>query len=101
MGASSFTSPIWGILVLVLSTWALSGLDASGKWTMLAGVSLWFMSWVRYSVHLVLVGALVIPSRGWGVLKAKRPMAQMVRGTIMLLATLSFFTTLKYLPQAE
>lgn len=66
-----------------------------------AGVSLWVLSWVRYVVHLVLVLALVLPSRGIGVLRSKRPRAQILRGLLMLLATLSFFTTLQYLPQAE
>lgn len=66
-----------------------------------AGISIWVLSWVRYVVHLVLVLALVLPSRGLGVLRSKRPRTQIVRAGMMLLATLSFFTTLRYLPQAE
>lgn len=95
------TSPVLGIVVLVLSTWALSSLDASGKWVMAGGVSIWVMSWVRYVVHLVLVLGLVLPGRGIGVIRSIRPRAQLVRGAVMLLATLSFFTTLQFLPQAE
>lgn len=94
-------SPLIGIVVLVLSTWALSTLDASGKWIMAGGVSLWIMSWVRYVVHLILVLGLVLPSRGVAVFRSVRPRAQLLRGVLMLLATLSFFTTLHYLPQAE
>ena len=85
----------------MLSTWALSTLDASGKWIMTAGVSLWMLSWVRYVVHLFLVLGLVLPSRGIAVFRSSRPRAQVLRGALMLLATLSFFTTLQYLPQAE
>lgn len=99
--AAHAASPLVGVIVLVLSTWALSGLDASGKWIMGAGVSLWVLSWVRYVVHLILVLGLVLPSRGTAVLRSKRPRAQILRGLLMLLATLSFFTTLQYLPQAE
>ncbi|NGM85967.1 DMT family transporter [Parapusillimonas sp. SGNA-6] len=95
------TRPIAGILVLVLSTWALSGLDASGKWVMGAGVSLLVLCWVRYVVHLLLVLALVLPVRGVAALKSIRPKAQLARGSVMLAATMSFFTTLHYLPQAE
>lgn len=95
------TTPLLGIVTLVLSSWALSGLDASGKWVMTAGVSLWMLCWVRYVVHLVLVLGLVLPSRGLQVLRPKRPVAQVVRGGLMLMATLSFFTALHYLPQAE
>lgn len=90
-----------GIITLVLSAWALSGLDASGKWIMTAGVSLWMLCWVRYVVHLLLVLAAVLPVRGMAVMRTKRPGAQIVRGAAMLAATFSFFTTLHYLPQAE
>jgi drug/metabolite transporter (DMT)-like permease len=91
-----------GIVVLVLSTMALSSLDASGKWVMgVGGLSLLVLCWFRYVIHLLLVLALVLPARGPRVVRSIRPKAQMVRGGVMLLATLSFFTTLKYLPQAE
>src|SRR5690606_34330664 len=99
--ASGTGRPFVGIGVLVLSSWALSGLDASGKWVMGAGVSLVVLCWVRYVVHLLLVLGLVLPARGAKVLRTKRPGAQITRGGVMLLATLSFFTTLRYLPQAE
>lgn len=93
--------PLIGIVLLVLSTWALSSLDASGKWIMAAGLPLLVMCWVRYLVHLVLVGLVIIPMRGLKVLKAKQPRDQILRGMIMLFATLSFFSALRYLPQAE
>lgn len=93
--------PIAGIVVLVLSSWALSTLDASGKWVMGAGVPLLVLCWVRYVVHLLLVLGLVLPLRGKKILRSVRPSAQIARGSVMLLATLSFFTTLHYLPQAE
>ena len=93
--------PIAGIITLICSTWALSGLDASGKWVMGAGVSLWVLCWVRYGVHLLLVLSLVLPTRGTKVLRSVRPKAQLMRGGVMLLATLFFFKTLSYLPQAE
>lgn len=94
-------SPIKGIIVLVLSAWALSTLDASAKWIMAVGVPMWVMAWIRYVMHLVLVCALILPSRGLGALRSVRPQAQLARGAVMLLATMSFFTTLHYLPQAE
>ena len=93
--------PIAGILVLILSTWALSGLDASGKWVMGAGVPLLVLCWVRYVVHLGLVLTLVLPSRGARALRSRRMRDQALRGAIMLAATLSSFMTLRHLPQAE
>ncbi|MCQ9617624.1 DMT family transporter [Paenalcaligenes niemegkensis] len=94
-------NPVYGILILILSSWALSTLDAGGKWVMGVGVPLLFLCWVRYVVHLALVLALVLPGKGFGIFKTKRPKAQMLRGMVMLLATFSFFTALSYLPQAE
>ena len=93
--------PLVGIGLLVLSLWTLSCLDASGKWVMAAGVPMLFLTWVRYLVHLVLVLALVVPGRGWRVVRSVRPREQLLRGGAMLCATLMFFTTLKFLPQAE
>lgn len=99
--SGSYANPIYGILILILSSWALSTLDASGKWIMAAGASLLLMCWMRYVVHLALVLILVLPGKGIGVFKAKRPGAQFIRGFVMLVATLTFFTALSYLPQAE
>src|SRR5690625_410140 len=65
------------------------------------GVSLWFMVWIRYVVHMMLVSCLVIPLKGWRIWRTQRMGAQLLRGTTMLLATLSLFTALHFLPQAE
>jgi len=95
------TRPIIGIALLVLSTWALSSLDASGKWVMAAGVPVLVLSWIRYVLHVLLVTALVVPLKGRRILHSHNPRAQLRRGLCMLVATLLFFTTLSYLPQAE
>src|SRR5690606_14150044 len=95
------TRPVAGIVLLILSTVALSCLDASGKWVMAVGVPLWFLCWVRYVVHLALVLGLVLPRRGLSILRSTRPREQFLRGAAMLCATASFFTTLSYMPQAE
>ncbi|MGB3435276.1 DMT family transporter [Achromobacter sp.] len=99
--APASSGPMMGVLLLVLSMWTLSCLDASGKWVMSAGVPLLVLSWFRYAVHLALVLALVLPARGLGVLRSKKPREQILRGGSMFLATLMFFTTLSYIPQAE
>jgi len=93
--------PIVGVLLLILSTWALSCLDASGKWVMAAGVPLLVLSWIRYLVHMIVVFTLIVPMKGVRILHSRVPKAQTIRGLIMLAATLMFFTTLSYLPQAE
>jgi len=93
--------PVAGAFVLFLSTWALSALDASGKWVMAGGAPLLVLCWIRYAGHLLLVTALIVPVRGWGAVRSVAPRNQMLRGGAMLCATLMFFATLSYLPQAE
>lgn len=95
------TRPMIGIGLLISSAWVLSCLDASGKWVMGVGVPLWFLCWVRYLVHFLLVLGLVVPKRGIQILRATRPREQLVRGGAMLCATVVFFKTLSYMPQAE
>ncbi len=93
--------PLVGIVQVVLASWALSGLDASGKWVMGVGVSLVVLCWVRYVVHLLLVLVLILPAHGRGIVRSKSARNQMLRGGFMLVSTLSMFTTLSYLPQAQ
>ncbi|RXN91697.1 EamA/RhaT family transporter [Achromobacter aloeverae] len=100
-GLPTPSSPFMGIVLLLLSMCFLSTLDATGKWVMAGGVSLLLLCWVRYAVHLALALALIVPLRGWGILRSRRPREQVLRGTAMLGATLMFFTTLHFLPQAE
>ena len=93
--------PFIGIVVLILSTWALSSLDAGGKWLMQFGLSLAVLSWVRYLIHAVLVLGFTFPSRGLTVFKSKQLTFQILRGALVLTATMTFFSALSYLPQAE
>ena len=98
---SSPAQMLGGVGLLYLSMWFLSTLDASGKWAMAHGAPLIVLCWLRYVVHVALVGALVIPVRGIAIFRSVRPRDQLLRGLVMLCATLMFFTTLNYLPQAE
>lgn len=95
------TRLMWGIGLLMSSMWVLPFLDATGKWLLGHGVSIIFLSWVRYAMHLLIMLATIVPGRGVKVLKSRRPRDQVLRGASMLTATLMFFTTLHYLPQAE
>ncbi len=68
---------------------------------MAAGVPVLILVWVRYTVHLLLTLSLVVPSRGWGIVRSQNVTAQLMRAGIMLLATAMFFSTLQYLPMAQ
>lgn len=93
--------PLVGILLLIVSMWSLNTLDASGKWVMGLGMPLLVFCWVRYLVHFAVVLAVVLPTRGLRALRSTKPKMQLVRGCAMLASTLTFFTALKYLPQAQ
>src|SRR3546814_33718 len=95
------TTPLAGIILVVLSSWALSTLDTSAKWIMTAGAPLLLVVWVRFVVHTFLVLSLLRPSRLRQILRPRRPGAQLLRGVVMVTATFTFFTTLQSLPQAE
>lgn len=89
------------LLFLVLSMVFLSVLDASVKWVIASSIPILVVAWFRYVVHLVLVVAIFVPLKGHNILRSKMPQTQVVRGVVMLMGSLSFFTTLHYLPQAE
>ena len=93
--------PIIGIVLLLLSLLCLTTLDASGKWVMAAGIPLLILVWFRYVIHLSLVLIFILPTKGLGILQSKTPGLQCLRAVAMLGATLTFFTSLQYLPQAE
>ena len=57
--------------------------------------------WFRYVIHLSLVLIFILPTKGLGILHSKTPGLQCLRAAAMLGATLTFFTSLQYLPQAE
>jgi drug/metabolite transporter (DMT)-like permease len=89
------------VVYLVVGLWILSVLDASGKFLVMAGLSVWLVTWVRYFLHLCLVLALRFPYQGWSLLRPVDPVKQIIRGVVMLASTMFFFTTLKYLPLAN
>ena len=94
-------APFVGILLLLASVFCLACLDASGKWVMAAGVPLLVFCWFRYLVHFLLIFFIAVPARGISVFRSLSPKKQLLRAAAMLCATMTFFTTLRYLHQAE
>ena len=90
-----------GIWFHVAGLWVLSGLDASGKYLAMAGVPILMVSWVRYSVHTLLSSAVLLPRRGRGLLRTHSLRGQLLRGALMILSTVLFFSVLKRVPLAE
>lgn len=90
-----------GILLHIAGLWLLSGLDASGKWLVLAGVPVLMVAWARYAVHTVLMTAVVLPTRGKAIFQTRSLPRQLIRGLLMITTTVLFFSVLGRLPLAE
>ncbi len=98
---SSAYRPLLAIVLLVVSTWALSTQEASGKWVMQMGLPLFVVMFVRYAVHVVLVLTITLPKMGTRVFRSHHYAMQIIRGSTSLFAILTIFMALSYLPQAE
>ena len=57
--------------------------------------------WARYSVQLLMILVWLLPKMGAGLFRTKRLRLMLVRGAILPLSSLCFFSALKYLPLAE
>lgn len=90
-----------GILLHIVGLWLLSLLDASGKWLVMGGVPVLMVAWVRYAMHIVLMTAVVLPSRGKAIFKTQSLVRQLTRGLLMIATTILFFSVLGRLPLAE
>jgi drug/metabolite transporter (DMT)-like permease len=90
-----------GILLHIAGLWMLSSLDASGKVLVMAGVPVLMVAWVRYAVHTGLMTAVLLPTRGSALFSTRSLSRQLVRGLMMILTTVLFFSVLGRLPLAE
>ena len=59
------------------------------------------ISFVRHAVHAVLMVLIFGPRLGAAIIRTHRPWLQIIRGLMLVGFTLSFFSALGYLPQAE
>ncbi|MBY4897554.1 DMT family transporter [Cupriavidus sp. AU9028] len=90
-----------GIALLVLGQWILTLLDATGKTLTQQGVPVVAVAWVRYLMHVVVIVLLLGPVRFRALVRPAQPALQWLRGGVMLLSTLVFFSVLKLMPLAQ
>jgi drug/metabolite transporter (DMT)-like permease len=89
------------ILLYILAGFFLSSLDATAKLLVLRDYPVWWAIWARYFFHLLLVLPLVRAKAGPDFWRTGRPLLQFARSAMLLVATMAFFTALRYLPLAE
>ena len=90
-----------GVALLVLGQWILSLLDASSKTLTQQGLPVVGVAWVRYVGHVAAIFLLLGPVRLRQQWRPVKPGLQWLRGGMMLVSTLVFFSVLKLMPLAE
>ncbi len=75
-------------------------LDATGKW-LARDMGIPLISFVRHFGHALLMLVVLAPTMGLALFRTTRWRDQIVRGLLLTGFTLSFFTALRLLPQAE
>lgn len=98
--ASSVRERTIGIGLMCAAVACFSCLDACAKWL---GQSMdpLQVTWVRYSVSVVIVSAILNPWSRPGLLKTKRPWLQGLRSVLLATSTALNFIALQYLQLAE
>src|SRR5438874_13680076 len=89
------------ILLFLLSGLFLSSLDATAKVLVVRDYPLWWVVWARYAGHLLLVIPLAWIKLGPGFWQTRHPLLQLGRGLLIVVATIAFFSALRFLPLAE
>jgi len=89
-----------GMLMVMMAVAIFSVMDSLSKYlTRFYPVAL--VAWSRYAFHLVLVVVVLGPRLRLALVRTARPGAQLVRGLLLAIASISFISAVKYMPLAE
>jgi drug/metabolite transporter (DMT)-like permease len=88
------------ITLYILAGLFLSSLDATAK-ILVQDYSVWWVVWARYAGHTLIVLPLAWARVGPGFWRTGQPLLQLGRSTLLVAATIVFFSALRYLPLAE
>ncbi len=86
--------------MFLLAGLCLSSLDATAKY-LVRDHSLFLIVWARYAGQVLVVTPFAWQRAGHDFWRTRRPGLQLLRSTLLLLATLCFFGGLRFLPLAE
>lgn len=91
---------LMGIVLLLLAVLCFATLDTTSK-RVTTVVPLMMAVWGRYFFQAVLTTAVVLPIKGWAVLKTSNPRQHLMRGVLLLSVTGLAFSSLKFMPVGE
>ena len=57
--------------------------------------------WARYFFHTILMAVIFLPKHGMQLIRTNQLKMQLIRSVFLLLATVCFFTAVKYVPLAD
>lgn len=89
-----------GIILIVAAIGMFSVMDTTAKYLAqfypVPGIV-----WARYAINFAIISAYLAYKGRFGIWRSKRPVLQVVRGFLLVSATLFYFTSLAVLPIAE
>ena len=89
-----------GILLILLAIACFASMDALAKF-LLQSHEMPQVVWARYTFHLLAMALILGPHRLPRLLATKRPLAQILRASLLLASTAMFFTAISYIPLAD
>ena len=100
---TSTTAPIedrrtLGIGLLVFSQLFFATLDTSAKWLSVAGIPVFEVVFVRYAVPVVILLAVLLPTRGLSLFRTGNLKLEILRGLCLAGVTAALFYSMKFLP---
>ena len=98
--AAPTTRPLRGILLMVATVCSFATMEAIVKW-LAQSYPVPMITWARYLVQVVLMLVVFWPRMGSRILVTRRPWMQLLRGALLGMASLTFFTGLAGIPLAE
>ena len=87
-----------GFLLAAVSLFAM--LDTSVKY-LGALIPVLMVLWFRYTFQAVVVTAIMLPRRGWAMLRTANPRFQFIRGLLLLFCSVFAFFALQFMPVGE
>jgi len=89
-----------GIALVVAATACFAALDTATKYVA-GAVPLLMVVWFRYFFQAAVTTAVVLPTRGWRVLRSRHLAWQLARGALLFASSVLAFISLRYLPVGE
>ncbi len=89
-----------GIVLLMMAGMCFATLDTISK-HVTTSISVLMAVWGRYFVQALLTTAVVLPIKGWAVLKTNNPRQQIGRGVLLVTVTALVFSCLQFMPVGE